>query len=68
MRRHLSLICAVVTFVMSPPAVAEATAGDQINRPRLYGDGIAFDVIRKGENERPAREVQMVTNVLSRSK
>ena len=49
MRRHLSLICAVLTFVMSPPAVAEAAAGDQINPPRLYGDGIAFDVIRNGE-------------------
>ena len=49
MRRHLSLICAVVTFVMSPPAVAEAIVGDQINPPRLYGDGIDFDVIRKGE-------------------
>ncbi|MAB83171.1 MAG: hypothetical protein CMJ24_07010 [Phycisphaerae bacterium] len=30
-------------------------------------DGSMY-VIRKGENERPAREVQMVTNVLSRSK
>ena len=39
----------MVLLVMPGLAVAETATDDQLNPPRLYGDGIDFDVIRDGE-------------------
>ncbi len=49
MRGHFSFIFAVVALAMPLPAVADVSAADRLNPLGLYGDGIDFDVVRKGE-------------------
>ncbi len=49
MRLCFSFICVLVALATPGLAIAETATDDQLNPPRLYGDGIDFDVIRDGE-------------------
>ena len=49
MRRYNFFIGVFVALAIPGLVVAKTTSHDQLNPPRLYGDGIDFDVIREGE-------------------